>query len=150
MSTTPEPLDAEQSERETLEAFYAEHYADWTVHELPVMVYVPTKRGTRDESLALVREVLDDATLDIKMVVGRSPRPAKAALPHLTTQPADVDRMVREAEERLVDRIALRIMTATLPEDVWARPNVKAWFVEGVRLAAEVARSVRDEGGDDE
>jgi hypothetical protein len=47
-------------------AFYEEHYSDWTVHELPLIVYVPTIRSNRDEALALVREILDEAAFDIR------------------------------------------------------------------------------------
>lgn len=50
-------------------AFYEEHYSDWTVHELPLMVYVPTKDADRDEALALVREILDQAAFDIRVRV---------------------------------------------------------------------------------
>lgn len=46
-------------------AFYAEHYSDWTVHELPLMVYVPMKDADWAEALALVREILDEAAFDI-------------------------------------------------------------------------------------
>lgn len=59
------------SERQAPEsdaAFYAEHYSDWTVHELPLMVYVPST-GDRDEALALVREILDEAAFDIRVHV---------------------------------------------------------------------------------
>jgi hypothetical protein len=47
-------------------AFYEAHYSDWTVHELPLMVYVPLKDRDRDSALALVREALEAAGLDIR------------------------------------------------------------------------------------
>ncbi len=44
----------------------AQHYSDWTVHALPLLVYVPLASGDdAEEALALVREVLDDAGFDI-------------------------------------------------------------------------------------
>lgn len=48
-------------------AFYEEHYSDWTVHELPLMVSVPTEDADRDQALALVREILDEAAFDIRV-----------------------------------------------------------------------------------
>lgn len=68
-----EPLDAEQSEREAIASFYAEHYSDWTVHEFSLSVHAPMRYGSRREALDLVREILDES--DIK-VEDRSPRPA--------------------------------------------------------------------------
>lgn len=49
--------------------FYEEHYSDWTVHALPLVVYVPTKDGSREDALALVQEILDDASFDIRVSV---------------------------------------------------------------------------------
>lgn len=48
-------------------AFYEEHYSDWTVHALPLMVYVPTKDSNRDEAAKLVREILHEAAFDIRV-----------------------------------------------------------------------------------
>lgn len=50
-------------------SFYEKHYPDWTVHELPLVVSVPMKDASRDAALALVREVLDEAALDIRVRV---------------------------------------------------------------------------------
>lgn len=50
-------------------AFYEEHYSDWTVHELPLMVYVPMVNADPSEALALVREILDEAAFDIRVRV---------------------------------------------------------------------------------
>jgi hypothetical protein len=51
-------------------AFYQEHYSDWTVHALRLTVYVPlTEDSTEADSLALVREILDDAAFDIRVSV---------------------------------------------------------------------------------
>jgi hypothetical protein len=58
---------SEKQASENDSAFYAEHYSDWTVHELPLMVYVPMKDADRDEALALVREILDEAAFDIRV-----------------------------------------------------------------------------------
>jgi hypothetical protein len=51
------------------EAFYAKHYSDWTVHELPLMVYVPLVDNDREAALALVQEILTDAAFDIRVRV---------------------------------------------------------------------------------
>ena len=48
-------------------AFYGQHYSDWTVHELPLMVYVPLNDADSDAALALVREILDEAAFDIRV-----------------------------------------------------------------------------------
>lgn len=48
-------------------AFYEQHYSDWTVHELPLIVYVPSKDSDRAEALALIREILDEAAFDIRV-----------------------------------------------------------------------------------
>lgn len=70
-------------------------------------------------------------------------------------QPADVDRMVREAEERLVERIETRVAGE---REKWAddardgTPASKAFnagLLTGLKKGAEIARSVRDEGGDE-
>lgn len=49
------------------EEFYAEHYPDWTVHELDLRVFVPSKDSPQAEALALVREILTEAGFDIKV-----------------------------------------------------------------------------------
>lgn len=49
------------------EVFYRKHYADWTVHELPLTIYVPTAHDDRDEAIALVREILEEAGFDIRV-----------------------------------------------------------------------------------
>lgn len=56
-----------ENDADSLAAFYEEHYPDWTVHELPLMVYVPSVHADRDEALALVREILDEAAFDIRV-----------------------------------------------------------------------------------
>ena len=48
------------------DAFYEEHYPDWNVHELSLSIYVPNK-GTAEEALELVTEILDGASFDIRV-----------------------------------------------------------------------------------
>lgn len=47
--------------------FYRKHYSDWTVHALPLVIYIPTTHNDRAEALALVREILDEAAFDIRV-----------------------------------------------------------------------------------
>ncbi len=62
--------------------------------------------------------------------------------PSATTQPADVDRMVREAEERLVERIEEATCTCT---EGWLEASGGSHHPD---CPARRARSVRDEGGE--
>lgn len=47
--------------------FYKKHYSDWTVHELPLTVYIPTNSLTREEAREMIQEILDGAAFDIKV-----------------------------------------------------------------------------------
>lgn len=60
-------MSGEMSSAENDAAFYEEHYSDWTVHALPLVVYVPTNGEDRALALALVREILDGAAFDIRV-----------------------------------------------------------------------------------
>jgi predicted XRE-type DNA-binding protein len=46
--------------------FYAEHYADWNVHRLNLVVTVPTK-GNEADALELIKEILDAESFDIRV-----------------------------------------------------------------------------------
>lgn len=48
-------------------AFYEKHYSGWTVHALPLTVYVPMVDRDPASALALVREILDEAAFDISV-----------------------------------------------------------------------------------
>jgi hypothetical protein len=49
-------------------AFYAKHYSDWTVHALPLMVYVPTGDDRpKVDAMELVQEILTEAAFDIRI-----------------------------------------------------------------------------------
>ena len=49
------------------DSFYQQHYSDWTVHKLPLLVYVPTNSWARSYALDLVRETLEEAAFDIRV-----------------------------------------------------------------------------------
>lgn len=66
---TGRPLNLRQYDEAGSEhaAFYREHYSAWTVHELSLVLYVPTKSEDREFALDLVREILNEAAFDIRL-----------------------------------------------------------------------------------
>lgn len=61
---------ADQTKRSVIREhadFYEEHYSDWTVHALPLMVYVPLMKEDRAYALLLVQEILTEASFDIRI-----------------------------------------------------------------------------------
>lgn len=47
--------------------FYNKHYSDWTVHALPLMVFVPLLNEERTAALDLIQEILTEAGFDIRI-----------------------------------------------------------------------------------
>ena len=107
-----------------VEAFYAEHYSDWTVHALSLVVYVPSTQS-RGEALALVQEILDEAAFDIRVQEVE-----------VATQIAAAEQRGREDER---ERIALAIENLPLE---WLRSSPLIWNVS----AADAAHIARDGG----
>ena len=79
--------ETRRSTEKDARAFYAEHYSDWTVHELPLMVYVPLMDEDQERALALVQEILTEAAFDIRArVIPPGDDPREPAGDELTTE----------------------------------------------------------------